>query len=266
MEVSGIITLTSDFGLRDANVAAMKGVILGISPQARIVDLSHDVSPQDIAAAAYILWRGYPNLPKGTVHVVVVDPGVGSERRGLAIQASGHYFVAPDNGALTYILRDAPPGPERGAIIHLNKSQFWQPRVSNTFHGRDIFAPVAAHLSLGLRIEELGEVITDPLLLPVAEVKKEPGWIRRHILYIDRFGNLLTDIPEVDVLSLEKPIRVLVAGVEIYGLSLTFSAGSPGEIIAYIDSSWRLAIAQVQGSADRALGAKVGDIVEVRGG
>lgn len=259
----GIITLITDFGLRDANVAAMKGVILSLNPQVTIVDLSHEVSSQNIAEGAYILWRGYAYFPKGTIHVAVVDPGVGSERRAIAVAVLGFYFVAPDNGVLTYVLSEAKRRGELDSIVYLNKPQFWLPRVSNTFHGRDVFAPVAAHLSQGMALEEMGERISDPVLLPLAVVKKELGRILGHVLHIDHFGNLLTNIEEVDILSLGPGVRVRVSGTEISRLVRTFAAGKPGEVIAYIDSSWHLAVAQVQGNASQSLGAKVGDAVEV---
>ncbi|MBI2845810.1 MAG: SAM-dependent chlorinase/fluorinase [Chloroflexi bacterium] len=262
MEAAGIITITTDFGIKDANVAAMKGVILGINPQARILDLSHEIAPQNIAEAAYVLRRGYSYFPSGTVHVVVVDPGVGSERRGLAILIGEYYFVGPDNGVFTYVLRDSSSDPQR-RIIHLTEPRFWRRRIAPTFHGRDIFAPVAAHLSGGISIEGLGQEITDPVTLPFPQVRKEQGRIIGHILYIDRFGNLLTDIAEEDLLALESQIRIEIASKEIRELSPTFSAGQAGEIIAYIDSAWHLAIAQVEGNAAQSLGAKIGDEIKV---
>jgi S-adenosylmethionine hydrolase len=258
-----VITLTTDFGTQDGNVGVMKGVILGLNPKASIVDLSHDVPPQDIADAAYVLRRAYRYFPHGTIHVVVVDPGVGSERRAIAVEAPHSFLVAPDNGVLTYVLQELQDDGHEIRVVSLTNTAYWLPQVSNVFHGRDIFAPVAAHLSLGADIGALGQEIHDPITLPPAPLELLPGHIIGQVAHIDHFGNLLTNIPASQVLSLGDSMTTRVAEREISGLSKTFSQGKPGEPIAYIDSSGHLAIASVNASAQELLNSHVGQMVEV---
>ena len=258
-----VITLTTDFGMEDGNVGVMKGVIYGINPDVRLVDLSHDIAPQNIAAAAYVLRRAYTYFPQGTIHVVVVDPGVGSERLAIAVQSSQAFFVAPDNGVLTYVLRELREKGEKVRIINLINPTYWLPEVSNVFHGRDIFAPVAAHLSLGVGIDLLGEEIGDVVMIAPLLLERGPGKIKGQLAHIDHFGNLLTNIPESDMLSLGDGIMIRVAEGEIRGLSKTFAQGQDGNLIAYIDSSGHLAIAVVNGSAQQLLKCHVADSIEV---
>src|ERR1700685_2767838 len=196
-----IITITTDFGLSDSYVAQMKGVILGISPQARLVDVTHQVPRQDCAAASAILADVVDAFPPGTIHLVVVDPGVGTKRRAVAVEtiaeakpggeASGPRFVAPDNGVLTDVL-------QRHRIrraVRLSETRFWATDVSNTFHGRDIFAPVAAHWSTGVDLAEFGPPLMLPLIqLPVSRPTVHDGEIRGEIVRTDSFGNLITNI------------------------------------------------------------------------
>ena len=258
-----VITLTTDFGMEDGNVGVMKGVIYSINPDACIVDLSHDIAPQNIADAAYVLRRAYAYFPHGTVHMVVVDPGVGSERRAIALQSSEAFFVAPDNGVLTYVLRELRERGERVRIVDLTDPAYWLPWVSNVFHGRDIFAPVAAHLSLGVEIDALGGEIDDVVMLSPLRLELRPGRIVGQVAHIDHFGNLLTNIPEADLLSLGDVIRIRVAEREIGGLSKTFAHGQEGDLIAYVDSSGHLAIAVVNGSAQQLLNCRVADSILV---
>jgi S-adenosylmethionine hydrolase len=258
-----VITLTTDFGMEDGNVGVMKGVIYGINPQARIVDLSHDIPPQDIASAAYVLRRAYTYFPPRTIHVLVVDPGVGSERRALAVDSRHALFVAPDNGVLTYVLQDLSDKGEKVRLINVTNPEYWLPSVSRVFHGRDIFAPVAAHLSLGLDVSALGEPIDDPITLPPLRLQKTPGQITGQVAHVDHFGNLLTNVHHADLASLGNAPVIRVAQTQITRLSQTFSQGQPGELIAYTDSSGHLAIAVVNGSAGRLLNAHVGDPVHV---
>jgi len=258
-----VITLITDFGMEDGNVGVMKGVIYGINPCASIVDLSHDISPQDIAAAAYVLRRAYTYFPQGTIHVVVVDPGVGSARRALAVQTAQAFFVAPDNGVLTYVLQELREKGENTRIINLTNPRYWLPQVSTVFHGRDIFAPVAAHISLGLEIDTLGEEIEDVLMLPPLALEMDHGKIVGQVAHIDHFGNLLTNIPGSDLIALGDRLTISVAQREIRGLRDTFSQGQTGQLIAYIDSSAHLAIGVVNGSAQQLLRSGVGESVEV---
>lgn len=258
-----LITLTTDFGMEDGNVGVMKGVVLGLNPDASIVDLSHDIPPQGIPDAAYVLRRAYEYFPHGTVHVVVVDPGVGTERRPIAVSGSDTFFVAPDNGVLTYVLHHLEAREDDVRILHLTNPAYWLPQVSNVFHGRDIFAPVAAHLSLGLPINDLGPVIDDPITLPPPRFQRERGRIVGQVMHVDHFGNLLTNIPGSMVTDLGQQLTTRIGTVEIVALSSTFGQGSPGEPIAYVDSSGHLAIAVVNGSARDSLHCRVGEPVEV---
>ncbi len=257
-----LITLITDFGMEDGNVGVMKGVIYGINPSASIVDLSHDIAPQNIANAAYVLRRAYEYFPQGTIHVVVVDPGVGSERRVIAVQSGQAFFVTPDNGVLTYILQELAKKGEKARIVNLNNPAYWLPQVSNVFHGRDIFAPVAAHLSLGVEIGTLGQEIEDVVMLSPLLLDIRQGKITGRVAHIDHFGNLLTNIPESDLISLGDELTIRVAGREIKRLSKTFAEGPTGELIGFIDSSGHLAIAVVNGSAQQLLKSLVGESVE----
>ncbi|MDI6854350.1 MAG: SAM-dependent chlorinase/fluorinase, partial [Deltaproteobacteria bacterium] len=185
-----IITLLTDFGCRDAYAAAMKGVILGINPQVCLVDLTHEIPPHDIAAAAFVLAEAAPFFPPETIHLAVVDPGVGSARRGLAARARGQFCIGPDNGLFHFLFQGAPDL----AIFSLENPAYFLSEISATFHGRDIFAPVAAHLSRGLALEKLGPVVDDPVVLPVAEPVFGRDRAEGEIVYVDRFGNLVSNI------------------------------------------------------------------------
>jgi S-adenosylmethionine hydrolase len=262
LKPTGLITLTTDFGMQDGNVGVMKGVIYGINPHIKIVDLSHDIEPQNIVQAAFVLSRHCRYFPAGTIHLVVVDPGVGSERRALIVQTAEAFFVAPDNGVLTYVVRDARRAIKH--IIDISNPRFWLHNISHVFHGRDIFAPVAAHLSLGVPVSAFGEEVNDLVTFPLPQVEMGKGKLKGQVVHIDRFGNLLTNIYRRDLLSWRE-IRVRVGKREIVGLSRTYADGQEGEVIAYIDSSEELAVAVVNGSARDLLSAQVGDEVEVVG-
>jgi hypothetical protein len=257
-----VITLTTDFGLRDGFVGVLKGVILGIAPNARIVDISHAIAPQDIRGGAFVLWRAFPYFPKNSIHLYVVDPGVGTQRRPLASRVGDHYFVGPDNGLLTPILEDAghPPGPVE--FFNLDKPEFWLTNVSNTFHGRDLFAPVAAHLCNGVSLNALGTRVTDPVRLELPRPEKTShGW-RAHIVWIDTFGNLMTDLPAAAVSS-RPAARFRICGREIIGLVNSYGSAPAGDLVALVDSQGFIEVAQVNGAAAERLGASVGDLVEV---
>ena len=269
-----VITLTTDFGLADAYVAAMKGVILGINPEVRLVDICHTVKPQDIAQAAYILSTAYEFFPHRTIHVVVVDPGVGTKRGAIILRTPSADFVAPDNGVLSYvILRSLSKevAVDRQQIelespleaVAITQSRFWRAPVSATFHGRDIFAPVAAYLSLGTPLEQLGETITSLTVLPLPHPHVAPdGTLVGRIIHIDNFGNLITNI-KVDALTREAgEITVEVGNQLISGLSRTYGEGEG--LVALIGSSGYLEIALKEGDASVFLGAEAGQEVRIR--
>jgi len=254
---AGIITLLTDFGTRDAFVGTMKGVILSINPEARIVDLSHEIEAHRIEAAAFVLKTSYAYFPEGTVHVVVVDPGVGSSRRALAVRAGGYVFVAPDNGVLAYIYRDHPTGE----AFELTNRRYFLPELSATFHGRDVFAPVAAHLSRGVSVEELGRRIEVFVRGEVQEPRRRGNQIEGHIIYVDGFGNLITDIPRemVEDLLRHRPFRIVLPSVEIHRIATSYFEGQPGEPMAVVGSAGYLEIALNLQSAAQVLGLNVGD-------
>lgn len=248
-----VITLTTDFGTSDAYVGVMKGVILTLAPHVTLVDISHEVPPQDVRTAAFLLYQAEPFFPADTVHVVVVDPGVGSARRALAVHTRSGTFVAPDNGVLTYVLTHST----EFEAYSLTRSEYWLPNLSATFHGRDIFAPVAARLANGMPLSRLGEPIDDPVCLPIPEPEfQAPDVVIAHVLHIDRFGNLILDIqaeqlPAVPVFE--------ITGYRIRGLRRTYADGAPGELIAYIGSTrHHIEIALPGGHAARHTGAQVG--------
>jgi S-adenosylmethionine hydrolase len=268
------ITFTTDFGYADPYVGAMKGVALGVNPDASLVDVSHAVEPLDVVHGAFVLANAAPFFPAGTIHVAVVDPGVGTERKALAVAAEGQVFVLPDNGLLTFLLRDAGalsciamgtpfldpfavPVPEGWSVIALTKDAFWRNPVSPTFHGRDIFAPVAAHLSNGVDIAVLGEGTDSIKCLNIPVPQWDGDSIEGRIVRVDQFGNLVSTISNNLV---KTDARVLVADAVIAGLAPTFQAGVG--LIALKGSSGYVEIAISGGSAAGALGAKVGDVVK----
>jgi len=272
--VSSIITLITDFGLADPYVGVVKGVILGINPQAVIVDISHAIEPQNIHQAAFVLGTACQFFPQGTIHVVIVDPGVGSRRRAIILKTPSAYFVAPDNGVLSYVLAPAPvtsgspePGerelsPELQAIAITNP-RFWRHPISSTFHGRDIFAPVAASLSLGIPVHEFGEAVHSLLAFsPPRPSVDAAGAIMGHIIHIDRFGNLITDVSGNDLPQGDILIEVCHRGIK--GLSPSYAEGE--ELLALIGSDGNLEIAAKNKSAAEMLKAEIGNEIRIRGG
>lgn len=269
------IVFTTDFGLADPYVGVMKGVVLGINPRAALIDLTHQISPQNVRQAAFVLAYSAPFFPPGSVHVVVVDPQVGTSRRALLLVTPQARFVAPDNGVLSYVVRDYLDSPQQRedrvripqglAAYSLTNSEHWLHPVSHTFHGRDIFAPAAAHLSLGISPESLGERVDDMGWLPAPQPVVAAGAIRGEVVYIDHFGNLVTNIPAQALAELSTA-QVKVKGRIIRGLSRTFhdpSTRLAGGLLALIGSHGHLEIALRDGSAARSLGADVGEGVEV---
>jgi S-adenosylmethionine hydrolase len=254
------ITLTTDFGQQDPYVGLMKGAIAAINPQAQVIDLSHGVPPQNIMAAGLILQHSIRYFPAGTIHVVVVDPGVGSSRRPILIDFDGSYFVGPDNGVLSVALERKQPSQ----IIHLSNPTFQLQTISKTFHGRDIFAPVAAHLSLGVPVKEFGEKLDSFVELVVPKVIRQEQQIGGEIVYVDSFGNLFTNIRERDLTGLAKDrLRIVLGPTEIGGLAVNYASVVAGEFVCLFNSWGFLEIAVNKGNARQRTGAKVGDIVAI---
>jgi S-adenosyl-L-methionine hydrolase (adenosine-forming) len=248
------ITLTTDFGLRDPFVGIMKGVILSINSEARIVDLTHQVESFDVIDGALALAQSYRYFPLGTIHVVVVDPGVGSERRPIVVSTPSHHFVGPDNGVFSLIYeREASL-----AVRHITAGRYFLQPVSLTFHGRDVFAPIAAWLSTGLETEKLGGVITDYVRLAVAKPERvSAGVIRGAVLRVDNFGNLITNFTPMH-LPAEGSFNFLVNRARVTRLVSSFAEGHEHEVFAIAGSAGFIEIAARQSSAAEALGARKG--------
>ena len=273
--MNAIITLTTDFGITDAYVAVIKGVMLSINPQAKLVDICHTIQPQNIRQAGFILSTAYLFFPPKTIHLVVVDPGVGTERRAIILRTPAADFIAPDNGVLSQVImsftspagatltdRQIKPGPEVAAVSITNP-QFWRSQVSPTFHGRDIFAPVAAHLSLGVPLTDFGEAVTSVTMLPLAYPHRaSDGRLVGQIQHIDNFGNLVTNIKRDDLPEPGETITIEVGNHVISGLSRTYAEGKG--LLALIGSSDYLEVSFKGGSARAWLDAEIGDEVRVR--
>lgn len=257
-----VITLTTDFGAGDQEAGVLKGVIWSIAPQAQIADLSHEIPDYDILAGALLLWRATPYFPAGTIHVAVVDPGVGTSRRAIAAQIGNQYFVGPDNGLFTLVLERAVKNGWRADLVQLDNPRYWLGQVTQVFHGRDIFSPIAAHLANGIPLHQLGSPLTDPVRLSLPQpVRTATGW-QAHIIHIDHFGNLATDI-HADQLGAPRNLVIRVGDQEIRNISQTFGDSPSGELIAMLDSSGSLAICVVNGSAAERLQAQTNDLVEI---
>ncbi len=250
------ITLLTDFGTQDGYVGVMKGVIHGIAPGVPVVDLSHEVPPQDVFQGAVLLGRHFTYFPGGTIFVCVVDPGVGTARRAIAAQCGPYFFVGPDNGLLTPMLLWARGRGESLRVVNAKEPRYHLPRVSSVFHGRDIFAPVGAHLAAGVPLEALGPLVDDPVLLDFPTVERTPEGYRAQVIQIDRFGNLATNL-ERHALRGKAVSRVICGGREIPFVR-TFAEGRPGALVALWDSADLLSISLVNGSAARTLSARVG--------
>jgi len=252
-----VITLTTDFGDVDAYVAAMKGVILTLCPDARLVDVSHQVRPQAVTEAAYLLSTATPYFPPGTVHLAVVDPGVGTPRRAVAVATERALYVAPDNGLLALALAADPPRQ----AVHLTNERYHWPTVSATFHGRDIFAPVAAHLACGTLLSDLGDAI-DPAGLqrldaPQVRLEGAGPWPAQ-VVHVDHFGNAVTNVQIEDLAAVEADLVIKVRDRRIVGLRHTFGDVPQGEVLAYRGSSGYLEIALRGGSAAEVLDLDLG--------
>ena len=252
-----VITLLTDFGTADAYVGIMKGVILSRCPGASIVDLTHQVPPGDVHAASYLLGAAWRYFPAGSVHVAVVDPGVGSDRRVLAARVEGQTFVAPDNGLISAVLEDVTPE----TVVSVEYRDFFLPQVSRTFHGRDVLAPTAAAIACGVKIDTLGPAVEPRVKLPRHQAMIDgDGEMVGHVIHVDRFGNLITSVREDEV---EEGDDVMVAGHVVHGLSESYSAVQRGELLAIIGSTGRLVVSVPGGSAAEMLGVGVGTQVKV---
>jgi S-adenosyl-L-methionine hydrolase (adenosine-forming) len=275
--MSRVITLTTDFGISDGYVASMKGVILSINPQAKIIDITHAIEPQSINQAAFILHTTWRYFPEGTIHLIVVDPGVGSHRKAVIMKTPSATFVTPDNGSLSFIIQDLSgkkaihghPAteqlikknlPDNCEAISINKKEYWHHPVSSTFHGRDIFAPVAAHLSLDMLINEFGDPLDGIHCFNVpVPFKDTTGHLIGQIIHIDRFGNLITNVRSSD-------IPASGAGVEILNQRINNTSGYYAQgkgLTAVIGSNDYLELSIKDGSAAVYLNARVGDAVKI---
>ena len=257
-----VLSITTDFGITNGFVGVMKGVIYNIAPDVKIVDISHLISAQNVLEGAYAMWRAVPFFPPGSVHVGVVDPGVGTKRRPIGARLGDHYFIAPDNGLLTPLILDAEQNGDPVEFVHLDNPKYWLPKVSNTFHGRDIFAPTGAHLATGVPLGELGAPISDPIRLDLPRPEKTGNGWRAHVTIIDIFGNLTTDLP-AEALKGRRDVLIKIRGHEIDSIIESYGHREIGDLVAVVDSEYYIEIAVVNGSAANTLGAQVGDIVEV---
>ena len=256
---SGIVTLTTDFGLADHYVAVMKGVIACTESDIEVIDICHEIPAFSIAEGAFVIARSFGFFPAGTVHVVIVDPGVGTSRRPIVVESAGDYFVAPDNGVLSQVYEE---GPFQARVIDLERHAL-QP-MSSTFHGRDVFAPVAARLASGLPFEEFGEPAGQCVqLASTIPQKTSPGkWLGR-ILQIDQFGNIVTSFPE-KLLPLGGGGFLLLAGnLQVSFQAEAYSQAEAGMAFAIVGSSGYIEVSVGQGSAAKLAGAKVGDSIEL---
>jgi S-adenosylmethionine hydrolase len=250
-----LLTLTTDFGLQDYYVSAMKGVILQNAPNARLVDISHQIPAQDIMAGSWVVKNSAMLFPTGTVHLVVVDPGVGTSRKPVALQVDDQLFVGPDNGIFSLLTEQYD-----FEAVELTNKKYWRADVSNTFHGRDVFAPVAAHLLNGAELTDLGPSLDDletyRWAVPIADDDGIEGWV----IHIDAFGNLITNISEslIDDMIANNSIKLYVGNTILDNITDTFGSVSDGEPVAYIGSAGMLEIAVNKGDAQKMLGIKKG--------
>lgn len=259
-----IISLLSDFGLSDPYVGIMKGIIAGIAPQANLIDQTHLVAPQNIRSGALILDRAYRYFPMGTIHLAVIDPGVGSNRRAIAIRTGHFLFVGPDNGLFSLVIKRARETKEALKICELENPRYRLEPVSPVFHGRDLFAPAAAHLANGAAVEDFGRVVDRPIMINFPNPKPSgSGWIGE-VWAVDHFGSLETNVHanvfrEVDLTR----VKIKILDREITGIVNTFADKRPGELMALINSAGRLSICIANGSAQKYLNATFSTPVEV---
>jgi len=257
-----IITLTTDFGATDWFVGSMKGVILGINPQAKMVDITHDIPGGNIHTAAFALSACYRCFSKDTVHVAVVDPGVGSSRAAIAVRTQDYVFVGPDNGILSLALAQE----QVLEIRRLDHSQYFHKPLSHTFHGRDVFAPVAAHLTLGVPLKEFGMELNKYVQISWPQVSVLDGAVHGEVVYIDHFGNAITNVAAADLAKLAQHApSVFLRGEQVCAVKNYYQEVASGEAVGVIGSSGFLEIGVNGGHAVRALGLRIGEPVEVHG-
>jgi S-adenosylmethionine hydrolase len=275
-----LVTLTTDFGTADGYVGTMKGVILSIVPGAQLVDISHEIAPQNVRQAAYVLYTAVPFFPAHAVHVVVVDPGVGSARRPIALRTPAGTFVGPDNGVFSYLMACEPVE----AVVELAEPRYHMPQVSHTFHGRDIFSPVGAYLAAGVPIDALGPPVQDPLVFPPPRLEVSSGHISGEVLHADHFGNVITSIgllvwrgddlsfapafgearDGAEVCLNARGATVTLPERELSGVFRTYAEVAHGEALALVGSEGHLEIAVREGNAAQGLGLHPGDPVVLR--
>ncbi len=253
-----IVTLLTDFGSADGYAGAVKGVIVSLCPDARIVDLTHDVPAGDVTHGAFALAAAAQTFPRGTIHVAVVDPGVGTERRSVVVEAGGNLFVGPDNGLLAL----AAQPPRR--VYTLDRHEWFRRPVSSTFHGRDVYAPVAAHLASGVTTDQIGTLGHDLAALELTPVRRQGDTVEATVVHVDRFGNLITNLLRADLPAAPERVCIELAGRTIEGLVPSYAFGAAGEPVALIGSGGTLEIAVNRGSAAESLGVVRGATVIVR--
>jgi len=258
------ITVTTDFGTKDVYVGVMKGVILSINPDVTIVDITHEIEAGNIKEASFLLKDAYSYFPKGTIHVAVVDPGVGGKRRAIAVRSKGYFFVGPDNGIFWQIIKD----DKDAIVVHLKNKKYFLAEISSTFHGRDIFAPVAAHISKDVDIRDMGDVIDDPVRLEIEKPKFLEGKIIGCAIREDNFGNIITNISKKDIIRHFhelKDIEVIVGDKKISQISRTYSDVGKGELLALIGSSGFLEISANMKKASEIVGKNIKELrIEIR--
>jgi hypothetical protein len=256
-----IITLLTDFGTKDHYVASMKGAILSINPQCVLIDITHQVNPQDIEEAAFILANTYAYFPKGTIHLSVVDPGVGGMRKPVLVVTPHYFFVGPDNGLFTLVAQRE----KIKQVVVLNRKKYFLPKISGTFHGRDVFAPVAAHLSLGVKPNAFGYEIKSPKELVARRPFVKKRKLFGEIVHIDTFGNVISNIDDEKLFRFLKsrPFTIRVGKRVISGLEKGYSEGKKGEPIALLGSGGFLEISVREGNAQKMLKLKRGDSIVI---
>jgi len=261
MKKNNVITLITDFGDEAGYAGVMKGVILNINPNCQVIDITHHVSPQDIEEAAFLLHNVYSYFPDHSIHIVVVDPGVGSERRPILVETDRYWFVGPDNGVFSFVFS------EKGfkKVWEITNKHYFLPDLSFTFHGRDIFAPIAAHLSLGVSTREMGEEQRRFIMLKNLEPEISEGMIKARVVYIDRFGNLVSNLSKdlFTKLAVGKCFTIAVGGKVIRNLSLTYADAKEGEAFALFGSSGWLEISVKNGNCQRELNVKKGTEIDI---
>lgn len=258
------IALLTDFGLRDPFVGIVKGVILGISPSSVFIDLSHDIKPGDIKSASFAMDMSFPYLPEGTIVLAVVDPGVGTQRRAVAVRIDGRVVVCPDNGLLSWVLSRQTVAES----VELNRREYQLPDISSTFHARDIFAPVAAHLSLGVPLRDVGEGCSDLVAFDTPRATRSSGALRGEVVYIDRFGNLITNISHAEFNDWSDEFgggrtAVSIGSAEVSGIHETYASVPRGHSAAVFGSSGLIEISVNGGSAEHQFGGAIGTGVQI---